>query len=189
MKWSEGHDIFFLKEVRQFKPWQHKKGTTERGEVWGNLALLLGSNTDPLFHVTQRSVRDRYMLLEKRYRKKVADDKKASGTSPNQSEVDILLEEIVALFDEANQLHESNKRKIQEEASQAEEMRNASLETFKQTKDRQDETPKAKKKRASGADSMAFIKERAEVESQQRAGDMELRRQQLQMEKRRERLI
>lgn len=146
MKWSEGHDIFFLKEVLQFKPWQHKKGTTERGEVWGHLALLLGSNTDPLFHVTQRSVRDRYMLLEKRYRKKVADDKKASGTSPNQSEVDILLEEIVALFDEADQLHESNKRKIQEEASQAEEMRNASLETFKQTKDRQDETPKAKKK-------------------------------------------
>ena len=129
------------------------------------------------------------MLLEKRYRKKVADDKKASGTSPNHSEDDILLEEIVALFDEANQLHESNKRKIQEEASQAEEMRNASLETFKQTKDRQDETPKAKKKGASGADSMAFIKERAEVESQQRAGDMELRRQQLQMEKRRERLI
>ena len=125
----------------------------------------------------------RYMLLEKRYRKKVADDKKASGTSPNHSEVDILLEEIVALFDEADQVLEFNKRKILEEAPQAEEMRDASLETFKQTKDRQDETPKAKKKRASAADSMAFIKERPEVESQQRAGDTELRRQQLQMEK------
>ena len=71
MKWTEAHDIFFLKEILQFQPWQHKEGSVERGEVWGNLACQLGRSSDPIFRVTQRSVRDRYLLLDRCFRKKV----------------------------------------------------------------------------------------------------------------------
>ena len=166
-------------------PWGHKKGTVERGEVWESLACQLQRSSEPVFRVTQRSVRDRYLLLERRYRKKVSEDEKATGTSPEPSEVDVLMEEIVSLFDEADRLNDFKKKKLQEEASQAEEMRNMSLETFKQSQERnQDDQPKPKKKkRASGAESMAFLKERVEAESQQRLDDMELRKQELQMEK------
>ena len=37
----------------QFQPWQHKKGSVERGEVWGNIACHLGRSSDPVFRVTQ----------------------------------------------------------------------------------------------------------------------------------------
>ena len=148
MKWTEAHDIFFLKEIFQFQPWQHKKGSVERGEVWGNIACHLGRSSDPVFRVTQLSVRDRYLLLDRRFRKKVSEDEKASGTSPEPSEEDVIMEEIISLFDEADRLTDCKKKKIQEEASQAEEMRNMSLETFKQSQERsQDSQPKPKKNR------------------------------------------
>ena len=161
-----------------------KKGTVERGEVWGNLACHLGRSSNPVFRVF--SVRDRYLLLETRFRKKVSEDEKASGTSPEPSEEDVMMEEIISSFDEADRLNDSKKKKIQEEASQAEEMRNMSLETFKQSQERsQDGQPKQKKKkkRASGADTMTSLKERVETESRQRLEELEIRKRGLQLEK------
>ena len=142
------YNIFFLKEILQIQPWQHKKGSVESGEVWGNLACHLGRSSDPVFRVTQRSVCDRYLLLDRRFRKKVSEDEKASGTSPEPREEDVMMEEIISLFDEADGLNDCKKKKIQEEASQAEEMRNMSLETFKQSQERsQDGQPKPKKRK------------------------------------------
>ena len=34
MKWTEPHDIYFLREMMLCQPWQHKKGSLERGETW-----------------------------------------------------------------------------------------------------------------------------------------------------------
>ena len=135
--------------------------------------------------MTQYFVLHRYLLLDRRFRKKVSEDKKASGTSPEPSEEDVMMEEIISLFDEADRLNDCKKKKIQEEASQAEEMRNMSLETFKQSQERsQDGQPKPKKKkRASGADTMTFLKDRVEIECRQRLEELELRKRELQMAK------
>ena len=130
MTWTEDHDIFFLKEIFQFQPWQHKRGSVERGEVWGNIDCHLGRSSDSVSRVMQRSVRDRYLLLDRRFRKKVFEDEKASGTYPEPSDEDVMMEEIISLFDEVDRLSDCKKKKIQEEASQAEEMRNTSLKTF-----------------------------------------------------------
>ena len=46
-----------------------------------------------------------------------------------------MMEEIISLFDEADRLNDCKKKKIQEEASQAKQMRNISLETFKQSQE------------------------------------------------------
>ena len=133
-----------------------------------------------MFRVTQSSVLDRYLLLERRYKWRVVQDEKASGTSPEPSEEDvvIMMEEIISLFDEADRLNDCKKKKIQDEACQTEETRNISLETFKESQERnQDGKPKPKKqKRASGADAMTFLKEKVEIESQQRAEELELRK-------------
>ena len=59
-----------------------------------------------------------------------------------------MMEEIISVFDEADRLNDCKKKKIQEEASQGEEMRKMSLETFKQSQERsQDGQPKPKKNR------------------------------------------
>ena len=82
MKWTEAHDVHFLKEMTLYLPWLHKKGTTERGEIWANLATCLGAYTELKFRVTQRSIRDRYFILERKYKKKITVEEKASGVSP-----------------------------------------------------------------------------------------------------------
>ena len=46
-----------------------------------------------------------------------------------------MMEEIISLFDEADRLNDCKKKKIQEEASQAKQMRNINLETFKQSQE------------------------------------------------------
>ena len=42
------------------QPWQHRKGTSERGDDWETLTVSLNAIPNPQFRVTQRSVRDYY---------------------------------------------------------------------------------------------------------------------------------
>ena len=183
MKWSEAHGVHFLKEMTLYQPWLHKKGTTERGEIWANFATCLGAHTELTFRVTQRSIRDRYILLERRYKKKIAEEEKASGISPEPTELDRLMEDIVTLFEEADKSEAEKKRKLEEEAAEIQEIRRVSLETFKETKERNpDEKPK-KKQRASGADAIAFIKEKIRQEGIQKENELELKKQEMELKK------
>ena len=79
------------------QPWLHKKGTSERGDDWEKLPVSIPR---PQFRVTQRSVRDHYSTMEKRRRKKVREEDRASGIAPEEDkELDQLLDEIIELFD------------------------------------------------------------------------------------------
>ena len=73
MKWSEEHNNNLLKEILLFEPFAHKHGSEERGKCWERIAESLNSlRDDELFYkVNQRSVRDRYSYLEKRFKEKV----------------------------------------------------------------------------------------------------------------------
>ena len=51
MKWTEPHDIYFLREMMLCQPWEHKKGSTERGETWARLAANLSKCSKLVFHV------------------------------------------------------------------------------------------------------------------------------------------
>ena len=135
MKWSEAHDVHFLKEMTYFEPWLHKKGSSERGEAWANLATRLGKCDELKFQVTQRSLRDRYLLLERRYKKKVAEEENSSGISPEFTELDQLMEDIVTMFEEADQAEVEKKKKVEKEAAEIQEVRRVSLESFKAEKE------------------------------------------------------
>lgn len=70
--------------------------------------------------------------MEKRRRKKVREDDRASGIAPEEDkELDKLLNEIIELFDESDKAIDETKQKQEEEAKKAEEMQKRSLETFK----------------------------------------------------------
>ena len=94
MEWSEAHDILLCREIRFKEPYQHRKGSSDRGKVWSEIAESLNGSAEPTFKVTQRSVRERYNLLQAKYKKKMAAEESSTGTSPVPTEVDILLEEI-----------------------------------------------------------------------------------------------
>ncbi|CAB4012763.1 Hypothetical predicted protein, partial [Paramuricea clavata] len=53
----------------------------------------MNSLVSPKFIVTQRSVREHLAVLQKKYQKKMRQEEKASGISPEKTELDILLEE------------------------------------------------------------------------------------------------
>ena len=116
MKWTEEHEVVMLRELMLMQPWQHRKGTSERGDDWEKLAISLNAIPNPQFRVTQRSVRDHYSTMEKRRRKKVREEDRASGIAPEEDkELDQLLDEIMELFNESDKAIDETKQKQEEE--------------------------------------------------------------------------
>ena len=81
-------------------------------------------------------------------------------------------------------MSEEKEKKAAEDVAKAEEMRRESLETFKETKKRkeseseQSEIP-PKKRRASGSDTMNYLKEMGEAEGKRRVEEMAMRQQEM----------
>ena len=96
--------------------------------------------------------------------------------------MDQLLDEIMELFDESDKAIDETKQKQEEEVKKAEEMRKRSLETFKESAKRngdEQQGAKQRKTRASGANTMASLKERAETEATLKWEKLEIKRKEL----------
>ena len=90
--------------------------------------------------------------MEKIHKAKVAQEERSSGISPEESEVDRAMEDIIQLFEEHDRenkkFSDKKKKNAEEGVAKAEEMRRQSLETFKETKKRKesdDESPPKKR--------------------------------------------
>ena len=115
MRWTSEHDVVFLREVLVHEPWEQKCGSQERGEVWEKIAESLnGLNTvcELYFKVAERSVRDRYKLLVDNFKKPEQEEAAASGISPEETENDIALAEIIERFKEAHEMHKKQTNEI-----------------------------------------------------------------------------
>ena len=87
-------------------------------------------------------MQDRYRVLEKVFILKRNEEEKASGISPEEKEVNVAIGYILERFEENRKQHkEENEKKKKDqdnEKRKAEEMRKKSLETFSETKKRND---------------------------------------------------
>ena len=140
MRWTEKHDIFFLREILPHEPYQYKKGSIERGKSWEKIANALNSASQPIFKVKSRAVRDHLNVLIENHKKKTRDEEKASGIDPVESEVDIAVADIIERFKEADETHSSQSdAKLLKEVnnqSKATEMQKRSMETLSETTER-----------------------------------------------------
>ena len=96
--------------------------------------------------------------------------------------MDQLLDEIMELFDESDKAIDETKQKQEEKVKKAEEMRKRSLETFKEGAKRngdEQQEEKQRKTRASGANTMAYLKERAETGATLKCEKLEIKRKEL----------
>ena len=139
MHWLNEHDLILVQEVLLFESWRYRQGSVERGNVWKSISESLNAMEQPLFKVNERSTRDRLNLLMKKFKRNDDEEKLASVIEvEEEGELDKALRDIVELFDDSEKiLKEGNatkKRRLELEASQAEELRSNSLETFAQTK-------------------------------------------------------
>ena len=111
--------------------------------------------------MTQRAVQDRYSILEKVFKSKRNEEGKASGISPEEKEVDVATGDILERFKKSRkQQKEKNEKKRKDQDNEiAEEMRKKSLETFSETKKRNDLVgdENAAKKRDTGSETFKLI--------------------------------
>ena len=93
MEWSEKKDILLCHEVLQTEPYRAKEKTVGRAQAWEKIANNLNKRAE--FKVNKRSVRDHFMVLVEKFKKKTSQEIKASGISPEPTELDSLLEAII----------------------------------------------------------------------------------------------
>ena len=100
-----------LREILHIQPWSKRHGSVERGQLRDETAVVLNYLEDMNFEVTTRSIRDRYTLLVKKYKKKWREEENVSGINPKHTEIDDVLLDLIQRFDEAD----SERKKDSEE--------------------------------------------------------------------------
>ena len=180
--------------------WSHtgkKKKTVGRAQAWEKIANNLNKRAE--FKVNKRSVRDHYMVLVEKFKKKMSQELKASGISPEPTELDRLLEEIIERAEVCEQsrdeVDDNAREKIWKKQEQAKDIRLKAMESLSETKKRSlsdgdgENQPKAKKRRSNGNEMVAYLRERATEENRLKERDIEIRSVQLQKEAERQQLL
>ncbi|XP_033096684.1 stress response protein NST1-like [Anneissia japonica] len=175
MNWNGEKDVELLREMAVTNPFMHKKGTRERGRLWENV----GENLNKIdgYKVDQRSVRERWAKLRKNLLKKNANEIKASGISPEMSESDVLVEELINQEDDAEKIELKNDEEKKKQDGIA--MRKQAMETFAETKKRKKEestdSEEKDKKRRSGTDTLKFLQEKMVIDAEYRKQELEMK--------------
>ena len=129
MEWTEDNDALLLREILasdKRKCCQGRKvGIARRSEMKLNEVRTLS------FHLKdKRAVRDRWVLLQEKYKAKMHQEETASGVSLDGiiSETDVLLEELVWKEESLNKVSDAQSRKLKEDKSKAEDIRQKASE-------------------------------------------------------------
>lgn len=183
MEWKTECDLLLLEEIVVSEPYQYKSSTRERGKIWEDITERLNANDAFKNRLgNKRAVRDRYTLLAKKFKKRMAEEERASGVSPEMSEQDKLLEQIIERFEESDREADENAQQgdknKENDRKKAEEMRKRSMEKLGETRKRQAEeggkvTPR---KRGSGSETLVYLREKAEREFDLRKEELEVKK-------------
>ena len=143
---------------------------------------------DPHFIVDKRAVRDHIGILIQRFKRQEDQELKESGITPERTELDAAVEQIIAMeesadtetqeaIDENNEKLEADRRKAED--MQKEDMRKKAMETMGKTQKRKSEegSSKARKSRRSGSGETEYLKERAAEDLKLKSQEIELKKQ------------
>ena len=89
--------FYLLREVPTLEPYKYRFGSKERGSVWTTIAENLEGFD---MKVNQRSVRERFNRMIDVFKKKEADEKRASGMDVEFTEKDQALLDIMERIEE-----------------------------------------------------------------------------------------
>ena len=183
MFWTYDHEAILCREVVNVNPYTTKKGSTQRSSMWEKIADTLNKCSVPKFRVDKRSVRDHVGILVYKHKKKLQAEEKATGITPDEpTELENLLDKIIALEESGEaELQETSSKKLQYDRAKAEDVRLKAMEKLSDTKKRDssaDESDdKPKRQRRSGGDAIEYLTERAKVSDQLKAEDLKMRKE------------
>lgn len=185
--WTKAHDTQLCREVLALEPYKYKNGSNEAGKIWTDIAQSLKNCQQLKFkqNRSQRAVRERFSLLQAKQKEKESEEIRASEISPEQDELDVLLEEITEREKAAEENKEDVNRKKENDKATAEEMRKQAMERMGQTKERKNQEDnegdiKEKRKRRNGNDAVEFLKEKCEREMTLREKEIEMKKKEQQ---------
>ena len=98
--WTSKRNEVLVQEMYLFEPWNFKRGSKQRGQVWERISESLNQYESPKFTVNQKSVRDHYILLEKEQKKKIREEENASGIAPVYTSYHDSIADIIERFRE-----------------------------------------------------------------------------------------
>ena len=183
MEWTEQKDVMLAREILLCEPFKYRAGSKERGSVWSQIATNL--NTHPGFTVSQRAVRDRFGILEKKAKKRKREIENGTGISPEDSELDLALEEIIEKWEAADQEfqldNQSKAKKLEKDKETAEEMWRMSMKTRGASKKRKSDPDGSAeeercKKRRGGSDTVQFLKKHSEMDFRFKREELEAKK-------------
>ena len=191
MEWTRQHDVVFCREILATDPFQGKRKTTHRAKLWEKVAENLEKNDHIKFKVSVRSVRDRYSRISQKSRKKARDELKSTGTSPEMTEYDTLMEELIEredMSEEKRQNAVEDSSKVELDRTKALDMRTKAMEKLSQTQKRQSdcEVGPKKKTRKTSSETIVYLKEKHEQELEIRKQELELKKQQFETDRKRQ---
>lgn len=176
MTWTDDKDLIMLTAIAGEGVFDTKAGSRERGSSWQAVADCLNCHESHKFTANQRSVRDRFNTLAKKVKSKLSKEERESGGGESElSESDKLVEELIILSEESEKRSEdqseAKREAVANEKKQALEMRDRALERFGETRKRNEEQKAEEKKavtkrRRSGGDTLEWLRERAEADSE-----------------------
>ncbi|CAH3165194.1 unnamed protein product [Pocillopora meandrina] len=177
MEWTDDHDIPLLREMIASELFQFKKGSPDRGKIWVSIQERLNKLDNPKFMIKEkRGVRDRWNLLQAKFKRTQREELQASGIDCELSEKDALIEELCEKEDSFS----AKDKKKSDDKEAAEEIRKKAMERMaSKKKSNESAGGSAKKSRRSGGDAVEFLKEKAQSEKEQ---EVRARQQELQIE-------
>ncbi|KAK2563382.1 hypothetical protein P5673_013078 [Acropora cervicornis] len=136
MEWTGDHGHSLCQEILALEPFKAKRGSIARGQIWEQIVNNLNSLEIPRFKVTKRSVRERYTLLIEKLKKKLKEEKKASGIETDMRDVEKALEEILEKEADAENTLQIDKKK--EDNAKAVGMQNRAMESMRSIQKRKE---------------------------------------------------
>ena len=181
MEWTEQHDIILCREILVTNPFSAKKKTTQRKKLWDTVAQNDVKINTPKFKasLSERSVRERYSRIAQKYKSKMQEEIRASGISPEQGELDVLLEELSEREEMAEEERYQQEKKAVKDQEKAKDIRLQAMERLSQTKKRKsqenDSDQPNKKSRRTSSEAISYLREKTQQEMVLRKQELELR--------------
>ena len=190
MEWTTEHDILLGREILVVEPYTAKPRTFLKGQLWNKISENLNKLEEPKFVIVQRSVRDRFKLLREKFKKRMTAEERATGISPEMSELDAIMEEIIELEDSYTEEHINGSmekmRKEQEDKENANDIRLKAMETLRETQKRKAdsgmEDEKKIKQRSRRSEAVHYLRERMESDKQLREKELDIRKKEVEIE-------
>ena len=175
MNWKPPHDLVSCKEIIFVNPYSAKKKSIQRSAPWQKITENLNSVKDPCFIVEKRSVQDHIAILIQRFKKQQAQELRESGTTPQHTELDAAIEQIIAIEEssdtEQQERNDENRGKVEADRKKEEDMHQKVLETMGKT---QPERGRAEKMVLEASE---YLKERAQQDQALKQEELELKKQ------------